>query len=81
MRLRAEELAAEELMMKRQWLLAKQQQDLMELFAWISRLRRQQDLLKTCGLDMLRKDAALLDDLDEKERKEVEEKARQEELE
>ena len=47
----------------------------MELFAQISRLYYQQDLLKIYSLNILRKDAALLDDLNEKEWKEVEEKA------
>jgi leucyl aminopeptidase (aminopeptidase T) len=54
---------------------------LVETLARISRLRKQQKLLRTKGVEMVKKNLSSMEELEEEERKEAEEKARKEELE
>jgi hypothetical protein len=74
LRLKAEEVAAEEAMMVKQ-------RELMEYFARIGRLRKQQDQLRTRGVEMMRRDVSSVKELEEKEREEAEAQSRKEELE
>ena len=57
------------------------QRQLNESLACISRLRKMQRMLKSKGVEMIRRDLLLMEELEEEERKEAEEKARKEELE
>jgi hypothetical protein len=84
-RLEEEEAKAEAVMLERQRQLdeaLRQRQDhLNESLARISRLRKMQRMLKTKGVEMIRRDLSSMEELEEEERKEAEEKARKEELE
>ena len=73
-RLEEEEARAEALMEERQ-------RQLNESLARISRLRKMQRMLKSKGVEMIRRDLSSMEELEEEERKEAEEKARKEELE
>ena len=73
-RLDAEEEQAEELLLERQ-------RQINEALARLARLRKMKKLLRMKGVEMIRWDLSLMEELEEEERKEVEEKARKEELE
>lgn len=53
---------------------------LVETLARISRLRKQQKLLRTKGVEMVKKNLSSMEELEEEERREAEETARSEEL-